>query len=157
MATLEQLLETFETPKQEKTASEAPKVDVPLKDALTDALKGTEKKAEEKSPVDDLLKVAADLAEQEKTAEVKHAEICGAAFADAAVQRFAAFDAQLKTAAAQGYEAANTAVDTPEKLAADYMAGEATALEEIKTAAMEEFLKGAAETEVLLNAATEQK
>jgi len=157
MATMEQLLATLEAPRQEKVASEAPKADAPLKDALETALKGNEKKAEEKNPVDDLLKVASDLAEQEKASEVKEAALCGAAFADAAIQRFAAFDAQMKTAAAQGYDAAQAAVDPQEKLAADYQAGEAVALQEIQTAAMEEFLKGAAETEVLLDSAQGQK
>ena len=151
MATMEQLLATLETPEQEKVASEIPKADAPLKNALETALKGTEKKAEEKNPVNDLLKVAAELAEQEKTAEIQQAALCGAAFADAQIQRYAAYDAQLKMAAAQGYDAANAAVDPQEKLAADYAAGGETALQEIQTATMKEFLKGAAEIEVFLN------
>lgn len=72
-----------------------------LVSAMHDALSGTEKAASEKtpaaSPVDDVMKVAADMASAEKEAALKEAQILGAAFADAAVARLSEWN---KTAAA---------------------------------------------------------
>lgn len=85
----------------EKQAGEAPvaapapapteKTSAPaLVNALHEVLKGGEKTASEapaKSPVDDVMKVAQDLAAAEKDAAVKEAQILGAAFADSAIAR----------------------------------------------------------------------
>lgn len=85
------------TPAAEKTASNQSA----LVSAMHDALTGTEKAASEKtpaaSPVDDVMKVAADMASAEKEAALKEAQILGAAFADAAVARLSEWN---KTAAA---------------------------------------------------------
>jgi hypothetical protein len=50
------------------------------------------------NPVDALLKVATDLAENEKQAELLHASACGHNFANAATETWAAADAMVKSA-----------------------------------------------------------
>lgn len=109
----------------EKTASESGAVsdDDALKTSLAETLDKTAQEAENvasasSNPVDDLKKIAADLAGTEKDAEIEHAKALGLAFADAAINKFAAFEAELssisnkaepelqealKVAAAQGY------------------------------------------------------
>ncbi len=117
-----------------------------------------------------LMKTANELAGTEKEAEVSHAAICGQAFADGAIAKFAAYDAQVQTAnlhkeaavhpqnnvdddalikaaAEQGYQ------DAQEKLAADYQAGHDEALQQVHDLAAGEFLKGAAEVEVMVQMA----
>lgn len=151
--------------------------------------------------VGELLKMANQLAGTEKDAELNHMALCGQAFADSAIARFAEFDALasqhvktaeapsldeetlVKTAAELGYgevmkAAANVADPAPvantemeklsedeivkiaaetgyqetlEKAAADYKAGQDQALQEVHDLAAQEFLKGAAETEIFLN------
>jgi len=164
--------------KTEKTASEDT-----LKQALNDLLKnaGTEKTAEAKSlsPQEALMKQAELLVGAEKQAEVEHAKMLGLAFADAAITKWAAYDAQLKhmaaqeeKAAAEGYHSTVNAakgqpsidqikmaaqqgnpqaIDYLNKLAAaEYEQGQTQALNEIYKTAAHEFLKGAAETHILL-------
>lgn len=74
-------------PAAEKTAS----THIALVSALNEALTPKEKVAAEKapaaSPVDDVMKVAQEMAGAEKEAALKEAQILGAAFADAAVAR----------------------------------------------------------------------
>jgi len=154
-----------------------------------------------------LQSVAEKLAEQEREADIAHANLCGQAFADGAINKFAAYDAMAKMAAAQqpqieaipgGYSQKEAQVqdvddldfdtmlkvaaaqgddetlvkvaaeqgytetmvkvaaeqgyaDTMEKAAADYNAGAEHALSEVHSLASGEFLKGAAETEMLIN------
>lgn len=50
--------------------------------------------------VEALMKIASDLAGAEKEAEAAQAYLCGAAFADGAIAKFAAYDAAVKEAAA---------------------------------------------------------
>lgn len=52
-------------------------------------------------PVAGLLKMAQELVASEKTAEAEHLSLLGAAFADAAINRFAAYDNLTKQAQAQ--------------------------------------------------------
>lgn len=87
------------TPAAEKTASNQSALVNAMNEALSTT---TEKAASEKSPaaaspVDDVMKVAADMAGAEKEAALKEAQILGAAFADAAVARLSEWN---KTAAA---------------------------------------------------------
>jgi len=93
----------------EKTANETPAAPVAAKtastqtalvSALNEALAPKDTKvasAPEASPVDDVMKVAQELAGAEKEAAVKEAQLLGAAFADAAVARLGDWS---KTAAA---------------------------------------------------------
>jgi hypothetical protein len=53
------------------------------------------------NPTDALLKVAEQLAGNEKQAELLHASECGRNFANAAIETFAAYDAAVKMAAVQ--------------------------------------------------------
>jgi len=81
-----QASETPVVPVAEKTAS----TQTALVSALNEALAPKDTKvasAPEASPVDDVMKVAQELAGAEKEAAVKEAQLLGAAFADAAVAR----------------------------------------------------------------------
>ena len=129
-------------------------------------------------PVDALIKEAQRLAEDQKTADVIHARNCGRAFGDAAgeswasqhaQQKVASFQPQAQTvdyesqmqkqAAEQGYidvmqkvAAEQGYADTMQKVAAEqYDAGQSSALEDVRNAAAEEFMKGAQEVEVLIS------
>lgn len=165
-------------PTAEKTASSQN----PLVAALHEALKPEEKTASaapEKSPVDDVMKVAQELAGAEKDAAVKEAQILGAAFADAAVARlgdwsktaqqmvaaaptaapipasdfnkFAEQNPELVRQAAQlGYEKATADL---EKQAEDsYVQGYNDTVETIHKTAALEFLKAAAVTAQIVEA-----
>lgn len=131
------------------------------------------------NPVNALMQMADTLAGAEKEAEVAFAAVCGQAFADAAISKFASYDAQArmiqaqqpvpqpkeaevsandraKLAAADENELVKFAAtkgyeDTMQKAAADYQAGQQEALNEVHAIATGEFLKGAAEAEVTLN------
>lgn len=204
---LEQVLKQMQGSAQEKTASTSPQTtDAKLQGALAAAVEKTAAAvtpapATAGDPIQDLLKVAETIAGSEKEAELAHAAMLGTMFAEAAVAKFAAFDAQVKIAAAQeaqtqrsaapneqllkaaaeaGYREAMQQVaaaqeqekmagasddelvkmaaeqgyqDTMEKIAVEqYKAGHDTAMQEVHQVAMGEFLKGAAETEMLLNA-----
>ncbi len=117
--------------------------------------------------VEVLMKTANELAGTEKEAEISHAAICGQAFADGAIAKFAAYDVQakqveletvksagyaapvaeakLQEAAAQGYNFAM------EKMAEDYNAGHNEALQQVHDTAAVEFIKGASEVEVMVH------
>ena len=94
---------TQTTPTAEKTAAEKPAAPVSaphtaLNDAMKSAVAATEKTAAEKvasAPVNDVLKIASELAASEKEVMIKEAQMLGAAFADAAIARV---DAWKKTA-----------------------------------------------------------
>lgn len=105
----------------EKTASISTKTpDESLKNALGQSLdaatKTAEKTANVNDPVSDLMKTAAKLAGSDMAQEVEHARICGSAFAEAAINKLAAYEAALqqvaledantsyKTAAMRGYD-----------------------------------------------------
>ncbi len=182
---LSQLLSRLENdPEKTASAEEAPEdTQNALKSALNDALDTataeTEKvaSAENGKPENALFEKAAQLAEAEKSAELEHAKLLGLAFADAAITKWAAFDAQLKegalqmqaqeqvpggeakVAAEQGYSDTLNALQglaqntqQAEKIAADeYTAGQEAALTQVQEAAATEFIKGAAETRVLLD------
>lgn len=122
-----------------------------------------------------LMKTANDLAGTEKEAEIAHSALCGQAFADGAIAKFAAYDAQaqqaapilkeaapiapfgapshlsdddaVKAAAEQGYREAQN------KIAADFKDGYDAALQQVHDTAASEFLKGAAEVEVMVEMA----
>lgn len=116
-----------------------------------------------------LMKTANELAGAEKEAEVAHAALCGQAFADGAVAKFAQYDVQaqqaglakeasipgdsgsddafIKAAAEQGYADAN------EKIAADYQAGHDEIMQNVHDQAAGEFLKGAAEVDIMVQRA----
>ncbi len=160
----------------EKTAS-APA----LVAALHEALKPAEKTASEqanKSPVDDVMKVAQELAGAEKEAALKEAQILGAAFADSAIARlnewnktaaemlvntpapvqgnatfgkFAADNQELVQQAAKlGYEQAKAEL---EKQAEDsYVQGYNDTVETIHKTAALEFLKAASVTAEIIQA-----
>jgi hypothetical protein len=53
------------------------------------------------NPVQDLFKLAEDIANSEKQAELQQSALMGRAFAHAAIEEFSAYDAAAKTAAAQ--------------------------------------------------------
>jgi len=102
----DKLLQTLEGTGTEKTAS-APESKGPDK-ALQEALRQTLDKTAsataaptQSNPIDDLEKLAEDLASTEKDAEVIHAASMGRAFADAAIEQFAAADAKVAQVQAQ--------------------------------------------------------
>lgn len=134
---------------------------------------GEETPPAEEAPVDaveTLFKTANALAGTEKEAELAHAALCGQAFADGAIAKFAAYDAQMqtvKTAQAPAQQAMSDEAlvkaaaeagyqETLEKLSAEYEAGHNAALQDVHDQAASEFLKGAAEVEVMVNLAQQQ-
>ena len=125
---------------------------------------------------DDLTKIAAELIGGEKEAEVNHAALCGQAFADAAITKFASYDMQVKTAAANdamykeaayaptqvpAYTPSYGSTSEPVEMAkeAGYIdaidsmeknAGFEDGISEIAGLATNEFLKGAAAAETII-------
>ena len=113
-----------------------------------------------------LLKTANELAGTEKQAEISHASICGQAFADGAIAKFASYDAQVHQAAAEGSagipkEAGD--IDSQleaaaeygyklahDKMAEDYNEGHNEALQQVHDVAASEFIKGASEVDVMV-------
>ena len=175
-----QASETTAAPVAEKTAS----TQTALVSALNEALAPKDTKvasAPEASPVDDVMKVAQELAGAEKEAALKEAQILGAAFADAAVARlgdwsktaaamvaaapvqaipgnadFGKFAQQnpelVKQAAQIGYETAKADL---EKQAEDsYVQGYNDTVETIHKTAALEFLKAAAVTAQIIEASS---
>jgi len=203
---LQQLIEQFNAGgSTEKTASAASAsgektgatddLGAALKDALG-AEEQTKEAAAAGNPVDDLMKLAAELSGMDKEADIAHAKLCGTAFADSAAQRWhqlklamaqeghanpqTSLGEAMKAAAQQGYleaagvlgkqaaaepeidldmlvkaaEAGNPdAQEYLEKLSAEYVDGQMAALDDIHATAANEFLKGAAEVRVLVDAA----
>jgi len=167
----------------EKTASANP-----LVAALHEALQPAEKTASaalERSPVDDVMKVAQELAGAEKEAATKEAQLLGTAFADAAVARlnewnktaatmvagspvaqaipgnadFGKFAEQnpelVKQAAQLGYEKATADL---EKQAEDsYIQGYNDTVETIHKTASLEFMKAAAVTAQIIDASLSKR
>lgn len=97
---LQNLIASIRESQNTKTASEAPaaaaaapvpqetKLAAALREAVT-ASTETTKAASAGSPVADVMKVAAEIADGEKAAALKEAALLGAAYADAAIVRFA--------------------------------------------------------------------
>jgi len=109
-----------------KTASAAPIPRVSTNTVSTD-------------PVAGLLKMAQELVASEKTAEAEHLSLLGAAFADAAINRFAAYDSMTKQAAAQ--EAVPTAYGDNQNQAVQYAQQvQQTQYEQEKQAAYEDAI-----------------
>jgi hypothetical protein len=174
----------------EKTAAEAP-VSTESKTATVAetpraALKAALDSAVEKvaaaptvSPVDDVMKVASDLAAAEKEAALKEAELLGAAFADSVVARLSTWtksaaeiapassvvttgDAELDKLAAENPGLLEEAVANgyaPNRLGLEKMANDAyvqgynDTVDAIHKTAAVEFLKGAAVTALILDQA----
>lgn len=93
---------------QEKQASAAaPEPAKTAENQLSSALGETLQKVASQAapapgnPVQDLFKMAEEIQNSEKQAEVHQAALCGRAFAHAAIEEFASYDAAAKTAAAQ--------------------------------------------------------
>lgn len=212
---LDQVLEQMKASEpQTKTASVAAQP-VSTENVLLNVLTKTAapvspKTASEGDAVNDLMKMASELAGTEREVEVAHAAVCGSAFADAAISKFAAYDAQVQLAVAQAGLAKTASVSAPAnpnveemlmkaaeigyfeayaemnektaepqltkeaadqlykeaaelgyqetqvKLAAEYQAGQNDALRNVHAVAMGEFLKGAAEAEIMINRARAQ-
>lgn len=130
------------TEKVASAASAAPAAATPGRDDLLSALNGaleTSKTASEKTanPVDDVVKIANEVAAAEKEANVKEAKLMGIAFADAAIARIADWQ---KTAA----EHAPVDVQDLQKHAAE--AGYNQALADMEKQAEEEYVRGYNET-----------
>jgi hypothetical protein len=94
-----------------KTASAANPLENALKSALAEVNGGSDKTASETktSPVDDVMKIASQMAGAETEAAVKEAQLLGAAFADSVIARFNEWNEKtggLKTAAATATVAA---------------------------------------------------
>jgi len=144
--------------------------------ALEKAAGNTAPVAQPVDAVESLMKTANELAGAEKEAELAHAALCGQAFADGAISKFAQYDAQaqqagvvkqaaqaefalvaaqsedalIKAAAEQGY------ADAQEKIATEYKAGHDAVMQQVHDSAASEFLKGAAEVEVMVAIAQQQ-
>lgn len=197
---LNAVLKMMETGEMAKTAADNSQPETREAGALANAIEKAAQTAPAsnlQNPANVLMNMAESLAGAEKEAEVEFAALCGQAFGDAVINKFAAYNAQaqmiqaqnvkeasasisddelVKVAATEGYNtimkaAAEAAAapqkisdndlvkfaadagysDTMEKAAADYQAGQQQALKDVHSLAVGEFLKGAAETEVLIN------
>lgn len=219
---LNKVLEAMETPEQTETQTKV--ASAPQETKLAEALKvAATAPAPEAAPVaaegdvvDDLMKMASELAGTEKEAELAHAALMGQAFADAAITKIAQYEQsvtkvaataeplktaafapvqavaggtytedQLKEAAEHGYKLAqqemaqegeareklaaaaetmsqdalvkfaaeNGMTPVLEKMAAEYQQGYKQAMENAQQEATMEFLKGAAEVEILVKQA----
>jgi len=82
-------------------AAEVPQEANALAQALEKAAQAVTPEQNSGDAVAGLQAIAEKLASQEKEAEVTHAHLCGQAFADGAINKFAAYDAAAKVAAAQ--------------------------------------------------------
>ncbi len=110
--------------------------------------------------VDDLMKVAGSLMEAEKDAEVAHMRLCGQAFADEAISKFAGYDAEVKLAAAEAYDDSEKVAEYEEILQDAEIQGYSDAqvdLEQIKEAEYADVdLEKVAEYEEILHNAEAQ-
>jgi hypothetical protein len=138
---------------QTKEAS-AQERDVPnLEEALRGSLEktaGQVKQANEEVDIlSEILAKAEALAGMDKEAELRLSEMMGNAFADAAISRFAAYDAHVKQAA---YVGDPQYVQQMEKTAEEqYVEGFIEGVEQVKLASADEFAKGAYETRILIS------
>jgi hypothetical protein len=150
----------------EKTAADKADPAAPPREALlaalSTALAGTEKRAEaapSASPVDDIMKTAAEILAADKEAAAKEASVLGQAFGDACVARLdtwlkhaqdllssspapgSATPEALKEAAVAGYR--TTRAELEKSAQSEYDHGWNDTVEVIYKAAAEEFVKGA--------------
>ena len=120
-----------------------------LRQSLDNASGLTKEAGEQTDVLSEVLKVAENLAGMDKEAELRHAEMMGAAFADAAISRFASYDAQVKVAEAQQMGQYPQYIEkTAEE---EYVEGFQDGVEQVKLAAADEFAKGSYETRILIN------
>jgi hypothetical protein len=166
-------------PSTEKVAAEAPRDALvsALNSALTAAPSAEKTASAKANPVADVMKVAEELAATEQEANIKHAQVMGAAFADAFVSRMGVWQAKaaelnqqpvvaspsnfgklaqenpalLTQAQNLGYQQTKAALD---KQANDaYVAGFNDTVNAIHKTASDEFVKGAQVMNLVLNAA----
>lgn len=178
-----------ESQASEKVASATPAAEAPasvekkaatnaaLVNALNEALAPAQKTAAEapaSSPVNDVMKVASEIAQAEKEVAVKEAQLLGTAFADAAISRIAewnktaaamlsanpgekvagASEELLKQAAQAGYEQAKR--DMEKEAEESYVQGYNDTVEAIHKTASDEFLKAAALTRQIIQASVQK-
>ncbi len=143
---LDQVLEEMQANEtQTKVASAPAAIPAERSDALLHALEKTAQAPVQPvgaggDVVDDLVKMASELAGTEKEAEVAHASLLGQAFADAAISKFASYEAQAtqelayaeqqKIAAAPYYDDGDYATDEELEKVAVLGYGDAYALAE---------------------------
>lgn len=184
---LDSILKRMEqTEEQQKIASEqvsakSPEAEAGALAAALEKAAGVSSKASagNNDAVADLMKMAEALAGTEKETELVHAAMMGQAFADAAINKFAAYDAQVKIAMAQNTpapqpqriqpayqsEAVKVAEDealvkeaaeagykyAQEKMAEEYKQGFDEAMLDVRNTAAREFIKGAQETAIMVD------
>lgn len=164
------------SPAVENTASVEKKAatNAALVNALNEALAPAEKTASEASPVNDVMKVASEIANAEQEVAVKEAQLLGTAFADAAISRISewnktaasmlaanpaekmagASEDLLKQAAQMGYEQAKK--DMEKEAEESYVQGYNDTVEAIHKTASDEFLKAAALTRQIIQASVQK-
>jgi len=172
---LQQILNQLEGSAGEtvKTASTVDPTEAQLQEVLGEVLnETTEKTAQHRNtqtPVEGLMKQAEMISGAEKQAEIEHAKMLGMAFANSAIQKWAAYDAALnkeasmhneeaelgeaiKMAAAQGYADTSSILEGYQEKTAEeeYAEGQEAAIQELQKVAASEFMKGAAETNILI-------
>jgi hypothetical protein len=157
-------------PATEKVASETASTPAPSNDKLLAALNGamatkTASEAQVANPVDDVVKMAAEIANAEKEANVKEAQLMGIAFADAAIARIgewqktaavhapASNDDQLKLAAEAGYKQA--IADMEKQAEEEYARGYNETVETIHKVASVQFVQAAKATQKMIQAAAQ--
>lgn len=160
----------------EKTAAVAETSGSGIRDqlmaALTDATSNTKQASARQSPVEDLMKIASDVAATEQEMAIKEAQLLGRAFADAVVSRvgewqsaavktasfeattgfdkFASENSELvKQAAEMGYR--QTQEHLTKLAAADYERGYNDTIAEVQKLAALEFAKAAHVTGQILD------
>lgn len=171
---LDAVIKAMEANEQGHTKSAAAAEESVVNAAVEKAASAPQPSVTDVDAVQALLKTANELAGVEKEAEVSHAALCGQAFADGAIAKFAAYDAQVQQAGLE-YAPANmqkVSEDTEEqikaaaeygynlafeKMAEDYDAGHTEALHEVHDIAAAEFIKGAAEVAVLVDQINRQQ
>lgn len=150
-----------------KAAADSPRD--ALVGALNDALTTDKVASEKSSPVADVMKIAEEMAGVEHDARVKEAQVMGAAFADAFVARLGVWQSKaaelnqsnfgkvasadagmLAQAQHMGYAQTKEALEEQAKVA--YNQGYNDTVNAIHDAASQEFLKGAAVMNLVLDA-----
>jgi hypothetical protein len=170
---LDAVIKAMEANEQGQTKSAAATDSSVVASAIEKAASAPPAPTADADAVHALLKTANELAGTEKEAEISHAALCGQAFADGAIAKFAAYDAQVQQAELQNnaYVMPKVAADQEEqmyaaaeygyklahdKMAADYQEGHNEALRQVHDLAAAEFVKGAAEVTVLVDLLKQQ-
>jgi hypothetical protein len=142
---------------QTKTAAENTPVATAEAGALASALEKAAQAIPSRdggNPVDALMNMAENLAGAEKEAEVAFAAVCGQAFADAAISKFAAYDAQAQIVRAQAPRQGKEAGMSNEELAKIAAEGGYNAAMRVATQGSQEKMAAAEENELVKLAAT---